>query len=437
MSEVFTEVTHETWGGRMKNSCGGVCFGFLLLCGSVPLLVWNEGRSLRRFQTLSEGTKVVVPVQSENINSSREGSLVHFSGTAHAGSSVVDPQFGISAKGALKLRRDVDMYQWVEHKDSETRKKTGGGTETTTRYSYSREWRSGNVDSNGFYKQDGHYNPPLSIGSFETAADPVTVGAFSMPSDLVNMISWYSPLLPSSLSTVGIRDESLRARAHVHGGGFYVGTDPQHPTVGDMRVDFEIVPEGPVSVLARQTGSTLSPYSTKAGKGSIFILKRGNFSAEEMFQQANQENRAASWILRGVGFLVMFVGFQLVAGPLSVAADILPCIGDMVECGTSLVSFALALIFSVIVIALGWIAYRPILALSGVAVGGGLLGVMVWFRRQQKNKEKFSPESSPILPIAQPVGTTYTSNEPIVAQPIGTTYDEDIVVKPVPLPPNV
>lgn len=433
MSEdVFTSVTHESWGGRMKNSCGGICFGILLILGSVPLLVWNEGRSLRRYQSLREGTKVVVPVNSESVDAAREGSLVYFSGLAQAGSSVIDPQFGISAKGAVKLRRDVDMYQWVEDKESETRKKAGGGKETTTRYSYATAWKSGRVESSHFYKPDGHYNPPLSVGSFETAADPITVGAFSVPWDMVNMMSWYSPLLPSTLSTEGITDESLRARAHIHGGGFYVGSDPQHPRVGDIRVDFNTVPEGPVSILARQTGSTVSSYLTKAGNGSIFILKRGHISAEEMFRQANQENRAAAWMLRGVGCLVMFIGFKLLIGPLSVAADVLPCIGDMVECGTGLVSFLLALVLSLVIIALAWIAYRPFLALSVIAIGGGLVFGGMFLLNKSRSKAKRSPESSPILPIAQPIGTIYS--EQIVAEPIGTIYEEDIVVKPVPVP---
>jgi len=58
---------------------------------------------------------------------------IHFTGMATAGSPVSDPVSGISA-GALKLRRQVEMYQWQQSEKPETRQKIGGGEETTTTY---------------------------------------------------------------------------------------------------------------------------------------------------------------------------------------------------------------------------------------------------------------------------------------------------------------
>ena len=42
-----------------------------------------------------------------------------------------DDQFGVSAT-ALALRRDVEMYQWVERQRTEERKKLGGSVEKVT-----------------------------------------------------------------------------------------------------------------------------------------------------------------------------------------------------------------------------------------------------------------------------------------------------------------
>ena len=40
----------------------------------------------------------------------------------------------------IKLRRNVEMYQWEEHEHSETEKNTGGSTTTKTTYTYTKDW---------------------------------------------------------------------------------------------------------------------------------------------------------------------------------------------------------------------------------------------------------------------------------------------------------
>ena len=40
----FTEVTNDSWFGRLGNAIKGVVFGLLLFVVAFPLLFWNEGR---------------------------------------------------------------------------------------------------------------------------------------------------------------------------------------------------------------------------------------------------------------------------------------------------------------------------------------------------------------------------------------------------------
>ena len=63
--------------------------------------------------------------------------------------------------------------------------------------------------------------------------------------------------------------------------------------------------------------------------------------------------------------------------PLSVIADVLPFLGTLVGWGTGAVSFVLALIISLIIIAVAWLYYRPILAGSLLAAAAVLLVWMV------------------------------------------------------------
>ena len=46
--ESFTDVSHTSWGGRIKTSFKGLLFGLILFLGAFPLLFWNEGRAINR-----------------------------------------------------------------------------------------------------------------------------------------------------------------------------------------------------------------------------------------------------------------------------------------------------------------------------------------------------------------------------------------------------
>ena len=75
--------------------------------------------------------------------------------------------------------------------------------------------------------------------------------------------------------------------AHLHDGGLYQGRLPASPTIGDVRISFELVKPGPVSVVSKQTGSTFTPYTTSNGR-IVDLVASGNVPAESMFDQAQQ-----------------------------------------------------------------------------------------------------------------------------------------------------
>lgn len=135
----FTEVTSQSWGSRIGGAFKGIVLGLVLFVLAFPLLFWNEGRAVKTYQTLKEGGRNVVTVAADSVEAANAGHLIHVTGLADTDATLTDPVFNVSAK-ALKLKRSVEMYQWKEGSSSKTKKKLGGGTETTTEYSYSKEW---------------------------------------------------------------------------------------------------------------------------------------------------------------------------------------------------------------------------------------------------------------------------------------------------------
>lgn len=365
----FTEITHQSWLGRIGGAIVGVLFGTLFFIGSFPLLFWNEGRSVKEYKSLQEGAHVVVSVDSARVDPAKSGKLIHLTGNLSVSGSLHDKQFGISTE-AVKLKRVVEMYQWKQSTSSRSQKKLGGGEATETTYTYEKAWSDERIPSEDFKQPANHQNPTaIPYPSEEFVASPVTVGAFTLSSSLLDQLTETEPLALDAKTELPV---ALRGKMLPYDGGLYQGQSPDAPQIGDTRVHFEIVKPGPVSILAKQGSQSLEPYPTKAGN-TIERLETGTKSAKEMFTSAKAENNILTIALRVVGFLLMFIGLALITHPLSVVADVLPFVGNLVGAGTGFVSFLSAVALSSLTIAVAWIFYRPLLAVALIAVTVGSL----------------------------------------------------------------
>ena len=96
----------------------------------------------------------------------------------------------------------------------------------------------------------------------------------------------------------------------------------------------------------------------------------GTRSAQSMFSSAATANAQLTWILRIIGFILMWISVVLIFGPISSLLDILPFLGTIATAATTLTGFGISLFFSLITIAIAWIFYRPTIAimLIGLAI---------------------------------------------------------------------
>ncbi|MES1211862.1 MAG: TMEM43 family protein, partial [Acidobacteriota bacterium] len=253
-------------------------FGLILFIASFPILFWNEGRAVKTARSLSEGAGAVVSVSAETVVQSNEGKLVHVSSPVTTDGPVADDEIGVEADGVV-LRRNVEMFQWIEEKKSETRKKLGGGEETVTTYEYKKDWNDEPVDSSSFQEPGGHENPggfPLPPAGF--VADPVRVGAFVMSEEQIDKLSDakdhplpddFQPTLP----------ESLADQARISQGKIFVGADPASPVVGDFRISYQVIAPQAVSLIGVQTGDSFAAYQAEAGD-TVLLVEEGSHTAE-------------------------------------------------------------------------------------------------------------------------------------------------------------
>ncbi|HEY6321244.1 MAG TPA: TMEM43 family protein, partial [Thermoanaerobaculia bacterium] len=199
--------------------------GLLFFVVSFPLLFWNEARAVKTARSLSEGAGAVVSVAADRVDPGNEGKLVHTSGAVTMAAPVVDPDLGVRAQ-AIKLVRKVEMYQWREKQQSQTRKKLGGGTETVTTYTYDKAWSPTVVSSSSFREPNGHENPgSMPLASATTVADPVHLGAFKLSRAQLDKLDEQEPLRVDQ-PPAGPLSQDSRAPLKLADGGYYRGADP-------------------------------------------------------------------------------------------------------------------------------------------------------------------------------------------------------------------
>jgi len=240
---------------------------------------------------------------------------------------------------------------------------------------YSKEWSDKLIDSSNFREAETHQNPSVKLFlDQEWIAQGVTVGEYAISEDLLSALSGYQSFsIPQEMFDA--KNPTSSAQLQLAGNIIYYQTNNiTIPEIGNTRISYKIISPQDISVIYKQSGEMLVPYQTKNGS-SISMIQLGRSTAEEMFKSAQESNKTMTWILRFVGALLLFVGFQMILGVLPVVGSVIPFIGNIVGAGVGLVSFLLTVIIGTVVIAIAWITYRPFIAviLFAIAAAGYLL----------------------------------------------------------------
>jgi hypothetical protein len=476
----FTETTTESYGSKTKSSCFGAFFGFWFFILGIGLLIYNEGRAVKTAKDIDEGRDNVVQVDLNSFSnisslpSEYENKLIYATGdlnTNMASELLVDPIFGVSVgdksanssssstnglgQGALKLKRSVEMYQWQESSTSKQTKKLNGGTKTETTYNYDKTWSSSLIDSNEF-KRPGEETRNPTIFPFESLvleADPILLGnLIEVSESVIANFDWFESI-PVALDDVP--DASLKANLTVYtNSGFYYGVKNFAPTVGDARILFEVVEPDIISIIAQvkrgrtssnsNTDYNLDAYTTSRD-GSLLIVKRGRFTSEELFIKADAENTTLAWILRFIGFFVMFLSILLVLQPIATALDIIPFIGDCMQgalesCIFPTIALIISIPVSLFVISLAWIAYRPYFSIPILVISFGLIiGLCIRVRKAKQDADESNNDDSSqeMKPQSEPKDRAAFSTATEVASGGGGGGFGSALDQPVPSTPYV
>lgn len=392
----YQEVKTTSYGTRVGNSFKGIGGGIILFIAATVLLWWNEGRAVKTTKMLNEAQGAYVEMENPSkIDPALDGELVHATAVATTQDSLVDARFGFGAT-AISLQRSVEYYQWVEHAESKSEDKLGGKEVTTTTYTYTKEWVSSPVQSSEF-KDPEYQNKNMVLTTVDPQtqwAENVTFGAYKLNPALSHSISSREPVqlaidesilkdLNDGISRIQKKD-SLNY-VHQDANVLYIGRVPASPEVGDVRITWEKVVPAKVTIISQVDGDTFKAYKAKNGK-TFQTLVMGKKDASEIFESEHSANKLLLWVLRILGVILVIAGLKGIFGFLETLLKVVPFLANILGWGVSLVCFVAGLAWSLVVIALAWLTYRPVLGISLLVIAGLLVWVFAFKGKAQLKK---------------------------------------------------
>ena len=313
----------------------------------------------------------------------------------------------------------------MEHSQEENEDKLGGKQETTTTYTYTQEWVSSPINSANF-KDPAYQNKNYTwtqVENQELWAENVKFGAYVLNESLIQSIhsteavelNINEQVLEAMDKSIGdtyvrIKGNAVASQSdialanieedvdsvetvlpdsiaqnnkvdliYVHQAGniLYYGRFMNTPEVGDVRITFEKIVPAKVTVIAQVDGNTFKAFKTSNGK-RYQTLVMGKKSAEDIFDAEHEANSMWTWLLRILGIILVIAGFKSLFGFVETILKVVPFLSSIFAFGAGIISTILGLVWSLIVIAVAWIFYRPILGIIILVIAGFLVWVFAF-----------------------------------------------------------
>lgn len=340
---------------KHKRKAAIAVFGLILVLAGSVALFWNEWRSASQSATLIAGERAVARAGLDRVPSEGMSGLVHLAGPARPSDLTSDPLLPVTTE-ALRLDRVVEMYQWREFSQ---------GTGDNRTDNYEAIWAEGRIPSERFRDRMRHSNPAApAIASARFYPDEVALGVFAVAPEILDLLPANEGVVAAPGREVFIEGRALRGE----GSAFLTGS-LANPEIGDVRVRYQAVPAGEISVLAGLDGSVLGPWTAPNG-GTIALAEPGLRTSGQMFGAAYRSNALTTWAIRFAGTLGIFVGLSILLGHI---ARRVPPLADLQARLKGPIALTLALATALAVIALAWVAFRPLMSLGLVAVSTVLI----------------------------------------------------------------
>ena len=196
--------------------------------------------------------------------------------------------------------------------------------------------------------------------------------------------------IPDSVKTIvpdSVPQENKKDYDFVHQAGnvLYFGQSPTSPQVGDVRITFEKVVPAMITIMAKVSGDTFKSYKAKNGK-TFSVVRMGKQDMDEIFESEHSQNHLFLWVLRILGVILVITGLKGIFDILSTVLKVVPFVANIVGWGVGVVCTVVGIVWSLIIIAIAWLFYRPLIGIILLAIAAFLIWVFA-FKGKDKLKE--------------------------------------------------
>lgn len=383
MTDRHVDVTTTGYGGRIIKSIKGVIVGLGLFVGSFGLLYWNEGRV-----DLSDIAKLATEMSSTTINtdSTLNKKLISTTENIHSDQMIGD-NFFLKPGNFIAVERKVEMYSWVEHSKTSSKKNTGGSETTETTYTYSKDWEENPKSSSEFKYSEGHENPQKSLDSYTKKVTTAQIGVYNFDAKSVSLPKFSK--LPLNAQNIVLRNGAVLANdSYIFIKNSADGTF-RKPQIGDLRISYHVLHSGfEGTVFGKLRGSKIDPYFDQDGN-KLYRLFMG--TREQAIVNLHTEYKTEIWFYRLVGFLLMWFALQVLLRPISILLDFLPIFGALSRTIIGGMTFLVALLLTSVTIIIAMIAHSFIASIIVLAITiGAIIAFLMKWKNRQKRKENFA-----------------------------------------------
>ncbi|XP_063837254.1 transmembrane protein 43 homolog [Ostrinia nubilalis] len=330
----------------------------ILFTGVTYFLVWAETQTIQSNLMLEELVSHAesIDVHTNDESARFEGRVVHIVGPLRILEPISEPDYNIQVQ-AVKLRKRVQMYQWIEETTDQENFLSEPGDESQKTYWYHKDWRDYVVDSSLFYIRPGHHNPAsMPLFSETHIAENVKIGCLLLSLDVKRKVNDYYEIWSDS------RPE--RNDIKLHSGFYYHGESALEHQIGDLRIHFSYAgrEDDIYTAVGVVESGTLQPYSPThfPTADPISLLRKGSYSLKQLHDLERRDANTHTWKYRLLGFIQVFASAMTLHPEwITIFLQCKWISSSLRRCTRVWVNFILSVSYTLLVISIPWLLHKP------------------------------------------------------------------------------
>lgn len=371
-------------GQRLRNSLVAMVLGVVLFFGSFVVLFLNEGRE--NLAGVARGARLYEATATYD-----ETDLLYVIGSLSSTAPLSDNY--LQAGHYIRLIREVEMYAYVEIEHTRTREHVGGSQTTEYTYTYEKQWVN-DPRPTVTYKGVASERPtdiPAGYDAWITSmpqsrldtASNLAINGIPMSSE--NLVLSNPKSLVLSESVVDLA--ALTDNETVHPEAIFrrnteTGT-LDNPQVGDVRIAYRAVMNTDEGLLLAAFSEGMFLRYMTPNDNRLYRFFTGTTTLSDAIDRLQDEYTAMLWILRIVGFVMMFSGLLLMANPARTLLSVLPIFAKVGMFVYGFFALMSSLTLSVLVIVLAMLFHNALLAVGVVLL---IVLALIFYLRSKKQK---------------------------------------------------